>query len=68
MSHYSSCNDYPFSFKHYLAKRFSIIDTQIARHLVQYCECLSNPPTPFYASQITIPFLNSRISANHDKG
>ena len=32
---------------------------------VQYSECLSNP---VLATQMTNPFLNSRISANHNKG
>ena len=36
---------------------------------VQYSECLSNQiHRPFYVTQIINLFLNSRISANHDKG
>ena len=38
----------------------------IARHFVHYVECLSNLP-PFLCSHIINSFLNSRISANHDK-
>ena len=43
-------------------KRDFIIEKQIARHFVQYSECLSNPLT-----QIIKPFLNSKSSANCDK-
>ena len=50
----------------YLFKRYFIIDQQKSGILCN-SECLSNP-LPFYANQITNPFLNSRISANHDKG
>ena len=46
-------------------KRYLIIDQQIARHSVQFSKCLSTP-LPFQATQIITPFLNSRISANHD--
>ena len=48
-------------------KRYSIIDQQIARYFVHYSEYFSSP-LPFYAIQIINPFLNSRISAIHDKG
>ena len=41
--------------------------SKIARHFVHYSECLTNP-SPFSAIQINNPFLNSRISASHDKG
>ena len=50
-----------------IKKKYFIIDQQIARHCVHYSECLSNPLS-FNATQITTPFLNSRISANHDQG
>ena len=50
-----------------LYKRYFIKDQQIARHSVHYSECLSNP-LPFYSNQIINPFLNSRISANDNKG
>ena len=53
--------------KHNARKIYFIIDQQIARHFVQYSECLSHP-LPFYATQIINPFPNSRISANHEKG
>ena len=49
-----------------LVKRYLKIDQQIAQHFVHYNECLSIL-IPFYAAQSTISFLNSRISANHDK-
>ena len=48
-------------------KRYFIIDHQIARYFVHFSECLLNPLS-FYATQIIIPFLHLRISANHDKG
>ena len=48
-------------------KLYFIIDQQIVRHFVQYCECLSNLLL-YYATQIINPFLNSRISANPEKG
>ena len=48
-------------------KRDFIIEKQIARHFLQYSECLSKP-LPFYATQIIEPFLNSKTLANHDKG
>ena len=47
--------------------RYFIIDQQIAWHFVHFSECLSNL-LPFYATQIINSFLNSRISADHDKG
>ena len=47
-------------------KIYSMIDQQIARHFVHYSESLYNPLS-FYITQITL-FLNSRISANQDKG
>ena len=43
-----------------------MIDQQIARHFVHYSEYPSNPLT-FYANQKNNPYLNFRISANHDK-
>ena len=52
----------------HLDKIYSIIDQQIAMHFVQYDKCLSNPPSLLHATKIDNPFLNSRISANHDKG
>ena len=39
-----------------LSKRDFIIKKKIARHFMQYCECLSNP-LPFYATQIKTLFL-----------
>ena len=48
-------------------KRDFIIEKHTARHFVQYCECLSTL-LHFYATKIVNPFLNSRISAIHDKG
>ena len=53
--------------KKYANKRYSIIDQQIAWHFVDYSECLSNP-LPFFETQIINPFLNSRITVNHEKG
>ena len=50
----------------YIHKRYVIIDKQLAQHYMRYSECLSNP-LPFYATHIIDPFLNSRISASHDK-
>ena len=47
-------------------KIYFIIDQQIARHFVQFSECLSSP-IHSYATQIIKPFLSSRILANHDK-
>ena len=44
-----------------------IIDQQTVRHFVQYSECLPNP-LPVYGTKIVNPFINSRITANHDKG
>ena len=38
------------------------LDQQIARHF------FFTNPLPFYATQIINHFLNSRSSANHDKG
>ena len=54
-------------FTEYKNKKYFIIDQQIARNFVQYSECLSNL-LPNYETQIINPFLNSMISANHDKG
>ena len=48
-------------------KRYFMIDQQKARHFVHFSEYLSTS-IPFYATQIIKNFLNSRISANHDKG
>ena len=50
-----------------LYRRWFIIEKQIVRDFLQYSEYLSNP-LPFYATQFINPLLNSRISANHDKG
>ena len=52
----------------YAAKRYFIIDEQIARHFVHYSECLNLPPLLFYVTQIINQFLTSWISAYHDKG
>ena len=46
-------------------KRYFMVDQQILQNFVQYIEGLSNS---FYASQIIDIFINSRISANRDKG
>ena len=53
---------------HYIqfTKRYFIIDQQIALHFENYSERLLHP-LPFDATQITNPFLTSRISANHHK-
>ena len=48
-------------------KRYFKIDQHLVRHFVNYVECLSSTPS-FLCSQIIIPFLNSRIPANHNKG
>ena len=45
---------------------FIEIEKQTARYFVQNSECPSNPP-PFFTTQRINPFLNSRISTNHDK-
>ena len=37
------------------------------RNFTQYSEWFSIP-LPFYATQIVNPYINLRISANHDKG
>ena len=50
-----------------LYKRYFIINQQIARHFVQYSECLYHP-LPFYVTPIINSFLTSGITANHDKG
>ena len=43
-----------------------IIEKQLQHCIMEYTKCLSS--IPFYnATQIINPFLNSRISANHDK-
>ena len=55
------------SFIQYYYKRYFKMDQHLARHFVYYGGCLSNPP-PFLCSQIMIPFLNSMISTNHEKG
>ena len=49
------------------AKRYFIIDQQIARHFVLYSECLYHPLS-FYGNQIITLFLTSTILAKHDKG
>ena len=48
-------------------KRDFMIDKQIESYFVQYSKCLSNPPS-LYAIQIIKHYLNSMISANHEKG
>ena len=47
-------------------KRYFIIDQQIARHFCNTVEVFQTPLS-FYIIQIINPFLNLRISANHDK-
>ena len=47
--------------------RIIIIEYQQLRGIMKYRKCLSYT-FPFYSTQIVKPFLNSRISANHDKG
>ena len=44
-------------------KRYFIIDQQIARHFVHYCECLS-----LLCNSNNKPFFTSSISANHNNG
>ena len=51
----------PIVNNNYTQKIFQI-DQQISQHFVQYSECLSKTP-----SLLCNLFLNSRISANHDK-
>ena len=48
-------------------KTYFIIYQQIARHFVHYIENLSNPPF-LLCNSIFNSFLNSRISANYDRG
>ena len=43
-----------------------MIEKQLLHLIMKYTHCLSHP-LPFYATQRINPFLNSRISANHDK-
>ena len=47
-------------------KRDFIIEKQLLRWIMKYTKNLSYP-LPFQAAHIIKPFLNSRISANHDK-
>ena len=42
-----------------------MIEYELPRGIVKYSKCLTYP-IPFNATQINNPFLNSRISANHD--
>ena len=49
------------------AKRYFMIDKQIAPHFVHYGE-YSYYHLSFYATQMINPFLTSRIWANPDKG
>ena len=44
-----------------------LLEQQIARHFVQYSECLSSRRSLLYNSK-NYPFLNLMISINHDKG
>ena len=44
-------------FKEYKNKIYFVIDQQMARHFVQYSECLSKT-LPNYATQIINPLLN----------
>jgi len=46
-------------------KKNFIIEKQIAWHFVKYSENLSTPLV--HVTQIIHPFLNSRISADHDE-
>ena len=46
--------------------RINIIEYQLPRKIMKYSKYLSCP-LPFHAIQIINPFLNSRITANHDK-
>ena len=49
-----------------LHKTYFIIEQQLPRQIMKYTKYLSYPFS-FYATQIICPFLNSSISANHDK-
>ena len=43
-----------------------MIEYQLPRTIMKYSKCLSYP-TSILCNQMIIPFLNSSISANHDK-
>ena len=47
-------------------KKVSIIEDQLLGQIMKYTKCLSYP-LPFFANWLNNPFLNLRISANHDK-
>ena len=47
-------------------RRFYIRGTNSAVFCVIHQICI-NPPLPFYATQIINPFVNSIVSANHEK-
>ena len=49
-----------------IQKEILIIEKQLPLWIIKYIKCLIYP-LPFYAIQIINPFLNSRISLNHDK-
>ena len=49
-----------------LDKRDCIIEKHLPHWIIKYIKCLSYP-LPFYTTQKINPFLNSRISANHEK-
>ena len=59
------CPTYSMHYTKY--KRYFKIDQQIARHSVQFSECLLNPPS-LLGNSNNYHLFNSRISANHNKG
>ena len=63
--HATNCSIIDFSINH--NKIYFIIDQQRAKH---FCNTVNvfQTPLPFFATQIVNTFLNSRISANHNKG
>ena len=54
------------SVDHTLTKSDFIIEKQLPHWFMKYINCLSYPP-PLLCNSIINPFLNSRISFNHDK-
>jgi hypothetical protein len=54
-------------FKHTHHQRDFTIEKQLPRFIMKKKANVFHTPLPFFATQITITFLNSRISANNDK-
>ena len=52
----------------YTCKREFIIEKQLPLRIIKFTKCLAYP-LPLYTTQIVnpCPFLNLRVSANHDK-